>query len=186
MVNARRVKLIAESTLKSDRIDAEILARLSRFDGGFLRSVYQRSEDAQVMRTRLRVRSELVRCRARLITSVRGTLRAQGFRVPSCATGAFVGRFSKVAITAELRDAVDPLMETICQLTDQIEVLDRELEELSSSDELMVRLRGVPGVGPVVSVAYVAWMDRQDRFKNEAEMSEPVSACGSKCEDLAG
>jgi transposase len=32
VVNPRRVRLIAESTLKCDRIDAEILARLSRLE----------------------------------------------------------------------------------------------------------------------------------------------------------
>ena len=31
VVNPRRVRLIAESTLKCDRVDAEILGRLSRF-----------------------------------------------------------------------------------------------------------------------------------------------------------
>ncbi len=70
VVNPRRARLIAESTLKSDTIDAEILARLSRFDGVLLGSVYQRSRAAQLLRTRLRVRTELVRNRTRLIKSV--------------------------------------------------------------------------------------------------------------------
>jgi hypothetical protein len=34
----------AESTLKCDRVDAEILARLSRIDPELLRSVYQVNE----------------------------------------------------------------------------------------------------------------------------------------------
>ena len=48
VVNPRRIRLIAESTLKTDRIDAEILARLGRQEeDGQLRPVYQRSEGAQ-------------------------------------------------------------------------------------------------------------------------------------------
>jgi transposase len=57
VLNSRRVRLIAESTLKCDRIDAQILARLARLDDAFLRPVYQRSEGARQLRTRLRVRS---------------------------------------------------------------------------------------------------------------------------------
>lgn len=41
VLNPRRVRLIAESTLKCDRIDAEILAQLARSDDAFLRPVYQ-------------------------------------------------------------------------------------------------------------------------------------------------
>lgn len=64
VVNPRRLRLIAESTLKCDRVDAEILARLSRIDLELLRPVYQRSPEGQLLRTQLRVRSSLVKARA--------------------------------------------------------------------------------------------------------------------------
>jgi transposase len=41
VVNPRQIRLIAESTWKCDRLDAEILARLSRMGEGFLRPIYQ-------------------------------------------------------------------------------------------------------------------------------------------------
>jgi hypothetical protein len=46
IVNPRRVRLIAESTLKADRFDAEILAWLGRQEESLLRPVYQRSQGA--------------------------------------------------------------------------------------------------------------------------------------------
>jgi hypothetical protein len=73
VVDARKIRLIAESTLKCDRVDAEILARLSRFDSALLQPVYQRSYAAQELRTRLKVRQSLVRSRAKLITTIRGS-----------------------------------------------------------------------------------------------------------------
>ena len=173
VVSPRKVRLIAESTLKSDKIDAEVLARLSRFDGILLRSVYQRSEGAQLLRTRLRVRTELVRTRTRLINSVRGTLRAQGYRVASCAATVFPVRFAGLALPDELALALDPLLEMICALSEQVDALNREFMELASADELMARLQTVPGVGPVVSVAFVGWMDRPERFT----CSRDVGAC---------
>ena len=59
VVNPRRVRLIAESTLKTDRIDAEVLARLSCFGEGLLPTVYQRSEESANVQTRLRVRFDV-------------------------------------------------------------------------------------------------------------------------------
>jgi transposase len=110
VVNPRRIRLIAESSLKTDRIDAEILARLGRQEDSQLRPVYQRSEGAQELRTRLRVRTSLVRVRTALINSVRGTLRAHGFRMSSCLAVRFAARFVELKMEAELRQVLDPLV----------------------------------------------------------------------------
>jgi transposase len=173
VVNSRRVRLIAESTLKCDRVDAEILARLSRLDPELVRPVYQRSPAAQQLRTRLRVRSSLVRARAALIHSVRGTLRSQGYRLTSCPTKSFVARWGELKLKRELRQVLDPLAETIAELTARIEALERELVAEAHGDDLVQRLQGIPGVGPLVGLAFVGWVDRPERFRR----SRDVGAC---------
>lgn len=173
VVNPRRVRLIAESTLKCDRVDAEILARLSRMDIELLRPVYQRSEDGQLLRSRLRVRSSLVQARGALINQVRGTLRAQGAAMGSCAPKAFVARFSQHRAPKELREILEPLVGAIGELTERILGLEEQLAELSHSDELLERFQEAPGVGPIVSLAFVGWVDRADRFAR----SRDVGAC---------
>ncbi len=76
--NPSPVRLIAESTLKTDELDAEVLARIGRLDLWLLRPpVCQHSEAVQELRTRLRVRTALVRARAARINTIRGTQRAQ-------------------------------------------------------------------------------------------------------------
>lgn len=173
VVNSRRVRLIAESTLKCDRVDAEILARLSRLDPELVRPVYQRSEAAQELRTRLRVRTSLVRARTALINSVRGTLRSQGYRLTSCPAKSFVARWGEMKLNRELRRVLDPLAETIAELTTRIETLERELVEEARADELVLRLQDIPGVGPLVCLAFVGWVDRAERFRR----SRDVGAC---------
>ena len=173
VVNPRRVRLIAESTMKTDAADAEILARLSRFDPQLLHQVYRRSDEAQHLRSRLRVRGALVKSRTALINTVRGIVRAQGYRLPSSTTSRFVERFVAAQIPEELRQLLDPLMETLVALNTQICSLDKELRALAREDELLVRLQSIPGVGPLVSLAFVGWMDRADRF----EKSRDVGAC---------
>ena len=164
VVNPRRVRLIAESTLKTDGIDAEVLARLSRLDLDLLRPVYQRTPEAQELRTRLRVRTSLVKTRTSLINTVRGTVRAQGYRVPSCPTKSFVAHFASLDLRPTLAKAIEPLLTTIGELTDRINELERELVTESKSSDLLMRLQSVPGVGPIVSLAYAGWMDTPDRF----------------------
>ncbi len=173
VVNPRRVRLIAESTLKTDGIDAEVLARLSRVDLNLLRPVYQRTPEAQELRTRLRVRASLVKTRTSLINAVRGTVRAQGYRVPSCPAKSFVARFASFTLEPSLAEAIEPLVTTIGELTDRINDLEQELVAESKSNDLLVRLQTVPGVGPLVSLAYVGWMDTPARFTR----SRDVGAC---------
>ena len=173
VVQPRRVRLIAESTLKTDSIDAEILARLSRFDPELLPQVYQRSEDGQRLRGRLRVRAALVKSRTALINTVRGLLRSHGYRVGSSTSVRFVERFADAKIPQEMRQMLDPLLEALVTLNTQILDLETELKQLTREDELMTRLQSIPGVGPLVSLAFVGWMDRPDRFKD----SRDVGAC---------
>ncbi len=173
VVNPRRLRLIAESTLKSDRIDAEILARLSRFDLELLRPVYQRRPAGQALRTKIRVRSTLVRTRVALINQIKGTLRSQGVRFSSTTASSFVAKWGQAKIPRAMRTLLEPLVGAIGELTDRIEAVQSELVALSHSDELLERLQEVPGVGPLVSVSFLAWVDRVDRFKN----SRDVGAC---------
>jgi transposase len=172
VVNPRRIRLIAESTLKTDAIDAEILARLSLVPG-WLQPIYQRSQAGQVLRARLRARSSLVRSRTALVNAVRGTLRAHGYRLPGGTVASFVTRYGALELDEELRSALDPLAETVAHLTQQIEGIDETLAELSEEDELLGQLQTIPGVGKLVSLGFVAWMDRAERFHR----SRDVGAC---------
>ena len=61
----------------------------------------------------------------------------------------------------------------IGRLSEQIDQLDQELRQMARSSELVQRLQTVPGVGPLVSLSYVAWMDQPDRFND----SRLVGAC---------
>jgi transposase len=59
---------------------------------------------------------------------------------------------------------------TIGELTDRINDLERELVAESTSSDLLMRLQSVPGVGPIVSLAYVGWIDTPDRFPRSRDV----------------
>ena len=73
IVQPRRVRLIAESTLKNDTVDAEVLARLVRLDPTFfLKPITHRTEEAQRLRSSKLVRRALIDARTKWINPVRG------------------------------------------------------------------------------------------------------------------
>jgi transposase len=81
VANPRHVRLIYAGTHKSDRPDAEALARLGRLDPTLLRPVEHRSQEAQTELSTLKARDALVRNRTRLIASVRGIAKSAGMRL---------------------------------------------------------------------------------------------------------
>jgi transposase len=83
VANARRVKLITESTRKDDRLDARTLARLARVDPQ-LSPIRHRSETAQGHLVMIRARAGLVEMRTKLVNSVRGLTKSMGERLSSC------------------------------------------------------------------------------------------------------
>ena len=86
VANARRVRLLSESTRKNDKLDAKTLARLARIDPQLLSPIRHRSEQAQADLIMIRARAALVETRTALINSVRGLTKSYGERLPSCAS----------------------------------------------------------------------------------------------------
>jgi transposase len=72
VANARRVRLICESSRKDDKLDARMLARLARIDPRMLSPIRHRSEQAQADLTSIRARAALVEMRTALINAARG------------------------------------------------------------------------------------------------------------------
>jgi transposase len=167
----RRVRLIAESTMKTDEIDAEVLARLVRLDEGFLGRVTHRSESAQLTRGLMTARTALVTARSKWVHSVRGLLRSFGFRVPAGSTSLFHNRCAKVEMPDHLREVVQPLLNQIERVSEEIKSVEDRLETVAASDPIVQHLQSVPGVGTIVSMYFVASIDDPDRFKRSRDVA---------------
>lgn len=89
VANARHVRLIYAGDRKSDRLDAEALARLARLDPALLHGVGHRTVQAHEDLAVIRAREALVRTRTRLINHVRGAVKSAGHRVPRCSSASF-------------------------------------------------------------------------------------------------
>ena len=79
--NPRKLRAIYQNERKSDRRDAQMLARIGRLDPALLYPVRHGTEEAQADLLRIKLRDSLVRARVALINSVRFTLKSLGYTV---------------------------------------------------------------------------------------------------------
>lgn len=167
----RRVRLIAESSLKNDKVDAEVLARLVRLDPEFLKPIQHRSEQAQLLRANLKVRSAMVEARTKWINTVRGLLRGFGYKVSGKAPHTFVERVNRMKLPDGLSAIISPLLEQLDLLTGEIDRRNEHLEEMVKDLPEVGHLCEIPGVGPVVATYFVLTIDDPDRFKNSRDVA---------------
>ncbi len=148
VANPRRLPLITRSSRKNDRNDAEQLARIGRLDVQLLSPVRPRSDECMRERARLGSRSLLVRTRVRMINKIRSTLKVFGVKPPRCATEQAAKRLAAV-IPQELQSILDPLVQSLLTLDQQIKRFDREIA-LQAKDHFPATglLQQVHGVGP--------------------------------------
>lgn len=161
--NPRQVRLIASSHKKTDRFDAELLARLGRVDVKLLSPVTQRSDSAHLDLAVVYSRDALVACRTKLINRCRGLAKASGYRLPSCGTAAF---HKRVALPDELEPALRPLMDTIEGLSESIKRMDKQIEQMVACcyPKAQVLLE-VDGVAALTALAFVLTLEDPSRFK---------------------
>jgi len=169
--STRRVRLIAESTLKTDDVDAEVLARLVRIDPGFLGSVTHRSEEAQRLRSKLTVRTSLVETRKKWINAVKGILRGEGYRVAGGAPRTFPQGLAKLELPAQLREGIEPLLRQLDLVTAEIEGVEENLKLVADDLPVVAHLRRIPGVGLIVALYYVLTIDDPERFRESRDVA---------------
>jgi len=105
VANPREVRKIYQNDRKNDRSDAQILARLARFDPQLLEPIRHRTAPMQADLATIRARETLVTARTKCINATRGLVKSMGGRLPKCSTESFCKRVS-ADVPAELEDAL--------------------------------------------------------------------------------
>src|SRR6266849_5725995 len=159
VAHARNVRLIGESRRKDDRLDARTLARLARIDPQLLSPVQHRSAKAQIHLTVIRARAGLVSARTALVNAARGLVKSYGERLRKCGTQQ-VSREMAAGLSAELREALEPLLREVESLNERIKEYDRRIEQIAKKDYPDVELlQQVKGVGELIALTYVLTLE---------------------------
>lgn len=177
VADPRKVASITHAGRKTDRRDAETLARLLQGMPELLGSVYHRGEQAQADVALLRARDLLVRTRTMLVQHVRSTLKVFGLPQVQATTSTF-HRKARAAIPELLAPALEPVLETLKEVEGRIRQLDSTLERAADERHPDTQaLRQVNGVGPVVSMAFVLTVDDPGRFAKSRMVGPWVGLC---------
>jgi transposase len=164
VADARKLRAIYANEMKSDSVDAQMLARIARLDPRLLSPIRHRGRTFQADLAVVRSRDALVRSRTQLVNHVRGTLKAYGVRLRKCSTASF-HRQAPGSIPEELQPALEPVVRMTGELTGRIQAYDRALTIIAEQryPESTV-LRQVAGVGPLTSVSYILTLEDPRRF----------------------
>jgi transposase len=155
---------------RNDDMDAEFLARQGRADPSLLHPIQHRGAKVQVHLGLLRSRDHLVSTRTDLVNATRGSVKAIGGRIGRCSTQSFCNRANR-EVPGELRMALEPLLETISDLTTRVRAMDRQIEEVIQTEYPEAKLlQQIPGVGPVTALAFVLLVEDPNRFTRSREV----------------
>jgi transposase len=164
VANPRRLKAISASDTKTDRRDAELLARLGRADISLLAPVQHRSRQTQADLAVAKGRDILVSTRTKLVNHVRGTVKSFGERLPSCTAAGFARR-TRLMISSDLKAALEPIYEAIQRLDEQIKEYDKMIGRVADRYPDVVAVSQVNGVGVLTALTFVLTIADKERFK---------------------
>lgn len=168
VANARKLKLITGSNTKTDRNDAELLARLGRTDLGLLSPVKHRGTQAQADLAVAKARDHLVGSRTALVNSIRGTVKSFGERLPSCEAESF-HRKARSAVPETLKPALEPLFETLIAIETQLAAHDATLEQIARRYPDVKVISQPKGVGTYTATVFLLTLEDKERFEKSRD-----------------
>jgi transposase len=170
MVDTTRVRQlgVGHHRRKTDRIDAELLARA--LEQGHIREAHVISEGRQALRLQLSVRRMLVEQRAHQVTSIRALARVHGHRVRKVHAAYFARALRDTPLDEATRALVEPLVLMVEGLDVQIAVCDGRVQALAAREPVIERLKTTPGVGTIVAAAFVSVVDDAGRFRHAHQL----------------
>ena len=164
---------------KNDRCDALKAAQLSAVNQ--LREVHVPTISVRQWRALIAYRQQLVRRRARVTNTFRELLLREGQVLPrggKCWSHLSVARLeamarplTEVGITELWRGELDIELRQLRAVQQEITVAEDKLDAIAAADSRVQLLRTIPGVGPRLSEAIVALLDRPERFRKPREVS---------------
>jgi transposase len=148
--------------VKTNRRDARTLATACRL--GAYRPAHRVSAEQRQIRQQLTVRDVLVRSRTRAIAMTGALVRGEGLRVRSGAPEQFLTRLDALTLPPALHATLTSTRALLMTLDAEIRQADDAVRQIAVHDPVVARLTSAPGIGPVTAAAFVATLDRADRF----------------------
>jgi transposase len=175
VLNAGKLALIYGSMKKTDKEDALKLARIvAQFHDDQLPSVPLPSEQ-EMRRRKLICSHERVKgLRTKELNTLHGLFVHQGITTLTKQDLARAGKREKAveALSGLERDEAAWILEELALIDKRLSKQEAAMAAEREGDTELARLVGVPGVGPIVSLVFVAYIGDGSRFENAAQVSD--------------
>jgi transposase len=175
VLDARKLRIIAESVSKCDRQDAGVLNELARSNLK-LPVCYMPDDEVFALREHLRGRADLVRMRTMLKNRAHAVLHRRGILNPHDDVFSKGGRawLKELALDDAGRSILDRVLSLVDGFEETIKGSTASLNELARSQRWCkpaALLRTMPGVGLITSLTILAELADVKRFKSRASVS---------------
>ena len=164
--NPMRTRAIAEAKIKTDKVDALVLAQLLRAD--FLPAVWKPDAHTQDMRRLCAHRASLVADRTRLKNRIHAILHQRLIEVPFDQLFSKKGRvwLNELELEPDARAFTDAQLKLLDSVQEEIEAADQALAIGAHGDPRVKLLMTLPGVDVGVAQAVIAALGEPARFKS--------------------
>ena len=177
VADAQKVKGLAPLAVKTDRIDARVLAELSRLE--LVPTIWLPDPEVRAERERARFRLYLVRQRVRLKQRVHSTLMAWGRPCPVSDLFGARGRelIGRLEVPEPWRSHVESAVSLIDDTDREINAIDGELRRAATEHPYVALLTTVPGIGPVLGYTIAAEIGDISRFATPTKLAGYSGLC---------
>ena len=169
MSHPKQTKAIASARLKSDKVDALMLAKLLKAD--LLPTVWIPPATQRYVRELLTHRARLVRQRTAVINELHALYAKRNLDPGMIFHWVRPPAFRVEDLSGYGPRIVEEDVALLGFVNRQIGGLDKELKKTAEEDPESKRLMTIPGVGPVGAVAVNCWIGTIERFSNAKKLS---------------
>lgn len=166
-----KVRLIAESQIKTDKVDAVALAQLHRT--GFLPQAYLAPPEIRKLRDLFRCRCGLVRMRTTLKLQIHALLDRLGIFHNFSDLFGKTGRafLDELELESPYWENLDRQLRIIDLLTSEIEEIDKRIARQVRQDPQAKRLTTIPGIGFILAYLITTEVGEITRFSSAKKLA---------------
>jgi transposase len=177
IADAQKVKGLAPLACKTDRIDAWVLAELTRRD--LVPAIWLPDPMVRAERERARWRLHLVRHRSSLKQRVHAALLTHGKPCPVSDLFGVRGRqlLARLALPEPWQATIEAALRLIDELEREISECERELRRLGADHRYVPLLLTVPGIGWVLAYTIAAEIGDIARFPSPRKLAGYTGLC---------
>lgn len=175
-----KTKAIASARIKTDRIDAKILADLGRAD--LVPQAYIPPREVRDLRERLRHRAFLVALQTKLKNRIHSALGKLGISLPEVSDlfgKAGMAWLESLEMREPFRSLMDQDLRVLETVRQEIKQATQEVESLAEEDPRVEWIRPIRGIGPYSAMLILAEIGEIDRFPDPKKLVSFAGLCPS-------